>query len=277
VRTRTGYTAGVRVNRYRLLTVVAAAVGLLIVSPAPSTGGVPPTIVSIEFDDGTADHFSLFVPLLAKHRMHATFYVNSGRVGRAGYMTWDQLRLLQATGHEIGGHTVNHAKLTSLTTSQQRREVCNDRQALLTHGIAATDFAYPFGAQNASARAIVKECGYVSGRGIGGVGSRPYAESIPPLDAYSLRTVTLGSSPTTLSTLQYHVRRAEQYGGGWLQLVFHEVCNGCASSYVISPRTLDAFLTWLAPRAASGTIVLPVRDVMTSGSRRTTPGLATGG
>ena len=56
--------------------------------------------------------------------------------------------------------------------------------------------------------------------------------------------------------------QAEADGGGWVPLVFHDMCNSCADSSV-RVATFNAFLDWLQPRAANGTIVKTVRDVVT--------------
>ena len=103
-------------------------------------------------------------------------------------MTWQQISDLQADGNEIGGHTVDHVDLTSTTLSaaEKRRQVCEDRQNLVTRGFNPVSFAYPYSRHDAAARTIVAECGYSSARGAGGapVGG----ETIPPLDPFGTRT-----------------------------------------------------------------------------------------
>src|SRR5258707_11202476 len=63
------------------------------------------TVVSLTFDDGDADNYSVR-SVLAQNKLHATFYVVSGFTGKDGYMTEEQLRGLYADGNEIGGHTL---------------------------------------------------------------------------------------------------------------------------------------------------------------------------
>jgi peptidoglycan/xylan/chitin deacetylase (PgdA/CDA1 family) len=50
-----------------------------------------------------------------------------------------------ADGNEIGGHTIDHVKLTTVSASEARRQIGDDRQALIDHGFTVTDFAYPHG------------------------------------------------------------------------------------------------------------------------------------
>src|SRR4051794_33271876 len=85
-----------------------------------------PTVVSLEFDDGTSDQRQV-VPLLDAHGMKASFFVNTGRVSRTGHMSWGQLQALQAGGHEVTGHTTDHVHLTQVSTDTARAQICDDR------------------------------------------------------------------------------------------------------------------------------------------------------
>jgi peptidoglycan/xylan/chitin deacetylase (PgdA/CDA1 family) len=210
------------------------------------------TIVSLTFDDTFADNYQ--VGALATSRgLRATFYVNSGRLGLSGYMSRAQVEALEDAGHEIGGHTVSHANLATLAEDEARRQVCNDRVSLLNAGFSVASFAYPFSGQDDQVREIVAECGYNSGRLVGGLlsgsvcASCPAANTRPPADAFQIRTNDSVKSSTTLGQLQQYVIQAEQRGGGWVPLVFHHVCSGCSTESV-SVATLTAFMDWLAAR-----------------------------
>ncbi len=62
-------------------------------------------------------------------------------------MTTDQLKQLHAAGMEIGGHTVSHPILSSLTTDQAEQEISNGREQLsaMLDGANIRYFAYPNG------------------------------------------------------------------------------------------------------------------------------------
>src|SRR4051812_16892034 len=64
------------------------------------------TIVSLTLDDSFDDQFAVD-SMLAPYGIKATFFVNSGRLDQAGYMTQAQLETLRSNGHEIAGHTVS--------------------------------------------------------------------------------------------------------------------------------------------------------------------------
>jgi peptidoglycan/xylan/chitin deacetylase (PgdA/CDA1 family) len=220
-----------------------------------------PTVVTIQFDDGYEDQYAALA-ILNAHGMHATFYVNSGVVGDADHMSWGELADLANAGNEIAGHTVNHTNLKKLSTAAARQAVCGDRVALFDHGFEPTSSAYPFGAFDAAAKKVVQDCGYNSGRGVSGVDSKyTFAETIPPFDAYATRTPPNPKKSTKLSTIEGYITAAEQHGGGWIQLVFHHLCDSCGA-YSISRANFTALVTWLDARAINGTTVKTTAEVI---------------
>ncbi len=72
-------------------------------------------------------------------------------------------------GHEIGGHTLDHRSLTTLSAADARTQVCDDRAALIRQGYAAAAFAYPSGLFNSTVKTIVSDCGYTTARTTGGL------------------------------------------------------------------------------------------------------------
>jgi peptidoglycan/xylan/chitin deacetylase (PgdA/CDA1 family) len=232
------------------------------------------TTVSLTFDDGKGDQ-SVVPSMLAADGMHGTFYINSGNVGSPGYLDWNQLQSFESAGNEISGHTINHVDLTTVSLTEAQRQVCQDRRALMSEGLNITDFAYPYGATNSSVQSIVQGCGYNSGRRSWGLCSPAQgclaAETIPPLNRWAIRTESSIRSWTTVQDLENAVTNAEATGG-WVTFVFHHICDGC-DSYAITQSNLQAFLDWLQPRSANGTVVKTVRDVI-GGSLQPPPSVA---
>lgn len=65
---------------------------------------------------------------------------------RSLYMSWDDARALADAGIELGGHTVSHEVLSTLSADEQRREVADGRAAMRRElGADPVSFAYPFG------------------------------------------------------------------------------------------------------------------------------------
>jgi peptidoglycan/xylan/chitin deacetylase (PgdA/CDA1 family) len=213
------------------------------------------TIVTLGFDDGDADQYTTR-PMLAAHNMRAVFYVITGTTGTPGFMTWQQLADLYADGNEIGGHSVHHTILTNLTGQPLRDEICGNYADLARHNLNPKSLSYPFGAFNQETIQAAKDCGFTNSRGVNGRG-----ETLPPLEPYASRILITVKSDTSLSEIEELITHAEDTGGGWLQLVFHNVCDSC-SDYAISPANFNALLDWLQMRASQGTLVRTPNQVI---------------
>ena len=229
-----------------------------------------PTVVSLTFDDGTADQMAA-LNVLKDKGMPGTLYINSGRVGfDSSFMTKAQLTAYQSSGFEIAGHTVSHVDLTTLGADDAKREICDDRVALTDMGFRITSFAYPFGATSDGVKQIVASCGYNNARTIASLRSDPYgctncvtAETVPPADTWGVRTNSSVKVDTSLLVLQNYVTQAENDKGGWVPIVFHHICDGCASTST-SLNTFTQFARWLATRPNT-TTVRTVDQVMGGG------------
>ena len=235
------------------LCVLAVLVSILAAS-APANAA--PLTVTLGFDDGYADQ-TRAANVLGQNGMQATFFLISGLMDRPGRLTTAQAVALQAAGHEIGGHTVDHPFLSTQTSAQQRVEICADRATLAAKGLTVTSLAYPHGDYSAQTEQIAAACGYNSARTIAGIGcgaSCAAAESPVPPDPLATRAYTTNAT-TTLPRLQGLVTAAKP-GGGWLQFVFHHVCDpteGCGPD-AITPANLTALVTWLAGERAAGRV-----------------------
>lgn len=119
---------------------------------------LPERPVVLTFDDGYVSVYTAALPLLQQYDMTATFFIVTGLVGQAGYMTWEQVAELAAAGMEIGAHTVLHQDLRWLDDAERRHEIAGSAQTLIDKlGVAVTAFAYPAGAYNDETVAIVRE------------------------------------------------------------------------------------------------------------------------
>ena len=193
------------------------------------------------------------------HGLVGTFFITTSWIDSPTWLTQANLHSIAADGNEIGGHTVTHPDLTTLSTAAATAEVCDGRTTLAAWGFNATDFAYPFAAQNAATQQIVKDCGFASARSLGDIRSPascpdcPFAETIPPANPYETAAPDEVDSTWTLQNLQDLVTNAETGGGGWVQLTFHHIAVGTDPTLTISPTLFEQFVTWLAARTANGT------------------------
>jgi peptidoglycan/xylan/chitin deacetylase (PgdA/CDA1 family) len=213
------------------------------------------TVVSLTFDDGDADNYSVR-SALAENNLRATFYVVSGFTNSNGYMTDEQLRDLYNDGNEIGGHTLSHIKLSEVRGEELKREVCQDRDNLVAYGFDVKSFAYPFGHYDEEARRVVMDCGYGNARG---VSDGP--ETNPPSDGYGLRAMPYIVSDTRFPKMTRYVTEVENSGGGWVIFVFHHVCDGC-DQYAVTQDVFTQFARWLGEQQSNGLVVKTVGEVM---------------
>jgi peptidoglycan/xylan/chitin deacetylase (PgdA/CDA1 family) len=225
-------------------------------------------LVSLTFDDGTADHLPAG-RMLTAHGLSGTFYVNSNRIGSGSgseTLDWEGVRELAAAGHEIGGHTADHVDLTSVPAAEAREQIVGDRLALEQRGLEPRSFAYPYGAWNAAACELAAASGYTSGRRAWGLAGGPSpgvaTESVPPADAFAIRSAPTLERETTLEALKGLVLRAEREGG-WLPLVFHGVAGG-DGPYDLPEAVFGPFVEWLSKRRAAVS-VRRVGDVVEGG------------
>jgi peptidoglycan/xylan/chitin deacetylase (PgdA/CDA1 family) len=255
----------------------AAFAGVIVLSLGGFVAGAQgATVVSLTFDDGRATQ-TVAGPILRSHGMNGTFYLNSARLGSSGYyMTWSDVATLAADGNEVGGHTLDHTDLTTVSAAEATRLICDDRSALIARGYPASSFAYPYGNYNSTVEGIVESCGYHSARTVWGVACSgcPKAETVPPANPFALRAPGSILERMTVADLAKYVTDAEAAGGGWVILTFHSICDGC-DSYSTSAANLAAFLDWLQPRAATGTVVKTVGAVSDTPTADVTPAVST--
>lgn len=114
--------------------------------------GLQKTVV-ITFDDGYRDFYTHAMPALKQHGFHATVFLATDRIrtspvclGRTDFLTWRDVRELQAEGISFGSHTVTHPYLQSLEPNRIEYEVGRSKEVLEDRvGIAIEGFAHPHG------------------------------------------------------------------------------------------------------------------------------------
>lgn len=149
---------------YKTLTMAELAA-----SPQPPRG----RSVVITFDDGYVDNLAARDALLQRG-MRATWFIVSGSIGTdpgwkgdgrpAGrLLNAGELREMNASGMEIGSHTVSHVRLPTLGDEELARELADSKAALEDClGMAVTSFAYPYGAWDARCVTAVRDAGYAA-------------------------------------------------------------------------------------------------------------------
>jgi peptidoglycan/xylan/chitin deacetylase (PgdA/CDA1 family) len=100
----------------------------------------------ISFDDGYEDGYTYALPILQHYGFVATFFVIGGRIGHEDQLTVGEMRILVASGNEIGNHTMSHEDLRVATPVQLRIEIYGASAAIARAvGVWPQSFAYPIG------------------------------------------------------------------------------------------------------------------------------------
>lgn len=175
---------------------------------------IPPNTVTITFDDGTLDNFRNAFPVLKKMGFPATIFMITDNIGRPGWLSAEDLKILDESGIAIGSHTVSHAFLPEKTPEEVRMELAESKkvlEALLGHEV--TLFSYPAGGVTPAVRQAVIDAGYA------GAVTTNYGKTRH--DPYALHRVKISDSSRNLFNFWHKTsglyrvgRKTVEYKGG---------------------------------------------------------------
>ena len=113
---------------------------------------LPTKPVVLTFDDGYVDAVTTVLPILKSHHFPATFYVITGRNSQPAFLSWAQMKRLDAAGMDVGSHTVGHVELPGQSADGKRFQLERSKRDLEKHlGHPVYWFCYPAGRFDASA------------------------------------------------------------------------------------------------------------------------------
>ncbi len=127
--------------------------------------------VSLTFDDGMQEHYTLVAPHLDRYGLKGTFGINGKYIGDiddhySPRMTWEECRSLAAGGHETCSHTWSHPNLYYTGMDSVIMEIEKNDSAIIKEiGIKPMSFLYPFNAYTAAVKTACEK---------GRTGSRTY-------------------------------------------------------------------------------------------------------
>ncbi|AIW12739.1 polysaccharide deacetylase family protein [Vibrio tubiashii] len=131
--------------------------------------------IIITVDDGYRDNYDLLLPLLQKYNFKAVVYAVTGETFNrwdvevkdnpekaVSLMNANELKALSESGHiEIGGHTISHPHLNTLSPEKQEAEIKKNKEELENLlGKPLTSFAYPYGSLDSDSKRITEKLGY---------------------------------------------------------------------------------------------------------------------
>lgn len=241
---------------------------------ALATNPAPAAKISFTFDDGFASVATQAQPTLAKYGLTGTSYVITKCVGmttipntcRADtdrrYMTWAQIKQVQAAGWEIGSHTQTHPYLASsdatdgqpnvLTPAQVSAELSGSKADLAAQGINATAFASPYGDYSNATLAQIAQY-YTSHRGFADQNANLW-----PYNDYLLNNMPVQVG-VTVAQVKAKIDTAIA-NKEWLILTFHDIAVNPSRNpddYQFSTANLDQIAAYVKTKKDAG-LMTPV-------------------
>lgn len=138
-----------------------------LVAALKSGAALPSKPIILTFDDSYRDFYTAALPILQKHHLTATNYVISDYVTNSypAYMTTDMVKAIVAAGMNVAAHTRTHVDLTRQSATEALDQIKGSKTTLEAMiGKPVPDFAYPYGAFNASVAGLVAQAGFSDAR-----------------------------------------------------------------------------------------------------------------
>jgi peptidoglycan/xylan/chitin deacetylase (PgdA/CDA1 family)/PKD repeat protein len=154
------------------------------------------------------------------------------------YLDPTQMLAIQASGHELGGHSRTHASMTAIPLSEAQVEIGESRNEILAMGgIPVNAFAYPFGDYNVDVQALVEGAGYTSGRSV----DRGFNTMATDKLALKIQSV---NRETTMAEIEAWTAQAIA-DKTWLIFMFHQIDHDLNQTLGVTPEFLTDIVNYV--------------------------------
>ena len=129
---------------------------------------LPDRTVAITIDDAYLSVYEEAWPRLKALNMPFTVFVATQPIdaNRYGYMSWDQIRELQAGGVAIGSQTRTHPHMHKISIERSKSEIAESNARFIAElGMRPDLFAYPYGEYDMAVIEAVKQAGFTAAFG----------------------------------------------------------------------------------------------------------------
>ncbi len=124
---------------------------------------LPSKPIMLTFDDTDLDQFTVADPEMKKYGFKGVFFIMTVSLGRAHYMSREQVRQLSEEGNIIGSHTWDHHSVKKYADKDWITQVEKPTRELeAITGKTIRYFAYPFGLWNTAAIPELKKRGFLA-------------------------------------------------------------------------------------------------------------------
>jgi len=150
----------------------------------------------VTFDDGYKDVIDNAYPVLENYHFKATVFLIINKIGKEGYLSWNDIFQLQTAGWSFGSHTLNHRSLTALDQTEAEKEISESKKILdWALKKPVTFFCYPYGKFNQDVVKIVQDAGYL------GATTTLFGRQNSGADIYQLKRIRV-SGPDSLKKIK---------------------------------------------------------------------------
>ena len=220
----------------------ASAVGLFAVGSAfaqdveiATWSGFRKAAVSFTFDDGPQSDVGVALPMFDKYGYKATFNIVTGWVGGQGMISWDGVKQLASSGHEIASHSDSHPNGQPMPGN----EIASSKQTLnskIQQKYGCITLAYPNCDTPGDSQVLQN---YIVGRICNGSwkGGSDIMGKDGPNNWAAVSALMTGNQGT--SDFKGNMQKAVQQGG-WVAFLTHGFTTGTNGYATYSPTDASA-------------------------------------
>lgn len=172
--------------------------------------------VTLWFDDAWKSQYEKGLKILDKQKVRGAVAVPTGMIGYGAYMTWDELRQMQARGWEMTSHSVSHdCDYVNASALDMLEELTKSQSTLHLEGLENTQYVTPCGVKNDFLINLAKRH-YHSFRTV-----EEGVNPLPLTDPYALKVVGV-EEEKTMEDITKWISEAKKKNA-WLIFMFHKI------------------------------------------------------
>ncbi|MEY3763957.1 MAG: hypothetical protein RLZ42_617 [Armatimonadota bacterium] len=220
---------------------------------------IPDKLIILTFDDDCVSHATYVGPYLKSIGFNATFYVSmfdKDPVNPQQYMTFPQIKSLDALGFEVGNHTFSHGYMIGGTPAERIADINKMQRMLIKSNIRKSDtFCWPVYVVNPLLFSGLRTEGYTFARGGHERAYRPTVDH--PFDTPSF---TFHDDRDTRSPNAFVDAANEAKNGRIPIITFHGVPDYEHPSVGLEPARFEKMMRYLKD---NGFTTIAMRDLAT--------------